>query len=393
MVARNRATKVLRVHPGNGRGAFRAGVWETSRLQGVDQIAGAGDLDGDQRNDLVARRAASKALYLYPGDGRGSFGRGRLLSSSWSYNRTLGAGDMTGDGRDDVVARHSSGDVRLFPGRADGLGRARLLAEGWDVYDLVSGPGDVTADGRPDLVARHKSTGLAYVYPGDGSGGLGRRLGPFAGFRQLDFLGSPGQLMGSRHADLVGRNGAGSLVVRQHSGRRNVAGVDDTGLVLEPSNLLLNVGDWDGDGSGDLMSRSARSGSLYLRRGDGRGRFGAPVRVASEWGSIRSVVAVGDVTRDGHPDLVGRPAGGPLRLYPGDGGDGLLASRRIGAGPAGVTPGDRYDWVLRVGDGDGDREPDRVARAPGTGTLWLFPGGSSERRLIGEGFGRYDLLG
>ena len=52
--------------------------------------------------------------------------------------------------------------------------------------------------------------------------------------------------------------------------------------------------------------------------------------------------------------------------------------RRIGAASRG------YDWLLGVGDLNGDRRPDLVARARPTGTLYLLPGpgrASARRRL------------
>ncbi|CAA9364503.1 MAG: hypothetical protein AVDCRST_MAG72-2577 [uncultured Nocardioidaceae bacterium] len=399
MVARNADSLATGIYPGDGRGGFGAAVATTTRFADSDQLTGVRDFDGDGNNDLVARNASTKSLYLYPGDGDGGFAPKRLLASQWSYNLTQGVGDLDEDGRFELVARDRDGGMTRFSMSADGLGRGTAIAQNWDVFDLVTGVGDLTNDGEGDLVARNAASKLTYVYPGDGRGGLLSRVGPFREFMDLDLLTVPGQVGGSQRSDLVGRKATGEMVGLVNTGQKNVTGVDATGDVLGTADLMLNVGDWDRDERGDLMTRSAESGRMYLRRGDGAGHFGRPVLAGSGWGSIGSVSPVGDVTGDGNPDLVGRPRGGEMRVYPGNGSSGFRSSApaaseitsRLSAG----SP-DRYDWMLNVGDANGDETGDLIAREQATGRLWLMPGterGFAPRRFIADGFGRYDLAG
>jgi hypothetical protein len=354
----------------------------------------------------------------------------------------LGVGDLTGDGKPDLASRDSAGKLWLFPGDGHGgIGSRREISGGWNHFDLLNGMGDLTNDGIPDIAARSKVSKLVYIYPGDGAGGLGPRIGGFAGFSHLDFLAAGGRLgaLGHGHSDLVGRNSKGKLVVFDNNGRRNIGSVVDTGSTFSNANLVLNVGDWNGDGHGDVMTRSATSGNVYLRTGDGASHFSAPVLVAKSWNSVRLLAPVGDITGDGFPDLMGQPAGGAMRIYPGDGSTGfkrsyvahsaIAASRQVGVGlwngdgspdsvmrtgggsltlypgngPGGLTTGHkigsragRYDWIIGAGDVNGDGEPDLVARSRVSGKLWLLPGNGSQvepRRLIAAGFGKYDLGG
>ena len=43
---------------------------------------------------------------------------------------------------------------------------------------------------------------------------------------------------------------------------------------------MLNAGDWDRDGFGDVITRNKKTGSLALRRGDGTGQFAEPTELA-----------------------------------------------------------------------------------------------------------------
>ena len=399
MVARNSSTRSSGIYPGDGNGGFGNALTSTTKFSKADQLTSVGDFDGDGENDLVSRDAATHSLYLHPGNGDGGFLKKRLLASSWSYHRTVGVGDFDGDGGFDIAARDRKGALQLFRGKGHRLRAPTALIEHADVFDLIAGMGDLTNDGNGDIVVRNAESRSTYIYPGDGRGGLGRRIGPFARFKGLDFLATPGQVAGSNDFDLVGRRASGRLVSYANTGRSNISAVTTTGTTLDTANLMVNVGDWNDDGHGDLITRSGNSGKLYLRKGDGSGQFGKPVRAATGWASVRSVSAVGDVTGDGNPDLVGQPKGEVMRTYAGDGSSGFLESRRSRAWMTrGLSAGspNRYDWMLNVGDANGDGRPDLIARQKGTGRLWLMPGaddGFSTRRLIAGGFASYDLGG
>ncbi len=425
------ADGVFRIHPGDGQGGFGAPVRPTRLLAGRDRISAAGDLDEDGNADLIARNPATGRLEVLLGNGKGGFARHRLATGWNGYRLIVGAGDLDGDGHTDVVATTTDGHLVLRRGTGDGrLTAPTQLAGDYSAYVAITGFGDYTHDGRPDLFAREAGTGKSFILPARGTG-YGHAIGPFARLRGVVGI-SGADLTGSGESDLVGRRD-GALLVIENAGSFEVGGAINTGMNLASANTILNVGDWDRDGHGDVVARSASTGDLFLHRGDGDGHFGKAERVGRGFAKVRLLAAVGDMTGDGFPDLMGQPRGGAMRIYPGAGLDGLRASyvaygpidagRQIGAGlwdddgapdslmrkggtirlfpgngPGGLvndirTLGldvGRYDWVVGAGRGD------LIVRERGTGDLFLLERtatGFAPRHFLGEGFGAYNLVG
>jgi hypothetical protein len=253
----------------------------------------------------------------------------------------------------------------------------------------------------------------------------------------------------NRRANLAGRPGP-DIVVRNHRThqayllRADIHGrlgrVTPTGTYLPLANRIISAGDWNRDGHADVITRSHRTGRLYLYRGNGHGRFAA-AKVMSRTGfrKVKLLTAVGDMTGDGQPDLMGQPKHGSMRIYPGNGRTGLRRSfvahahmtgtqqvgvslfnkdgapdtvlRRAhgrlllfpGNGPGGLTHGRPvgsargYNWLLAAGDVTRDGRTDLVGRSAATGRLWVLPGhikGFGHRRpFSAHSMNRFDMAG
>lgn len=155
---------------------------------------------------------------------------------------------------------------------------------------------------------------------------------------------------------------------------------------------VLAPGDWDGDGHPDLLAIQ-NDGSLWLYRGNGSGGFAQSngILIGTSWHSFKDVIAPGDFSGDGNPDLMAVAANGALNLYPGNGTGGFLASSVIGAGWSGftklVTPG---DW-----NGDGDVD---VLGVVANGDMYRYTGNgaggwATTSVLIGTGWTFREVTG
>jgi hypothetical protein len=424
------------VRPGSGNG-FGAAVSRPVVFARHTHVTAVGDLDGDGRNDLVGLTAAGRVV-TFAGRANGRFVAHRLHKNWASYTDLIAAGDVDGDGHVDVLGRDANGALWLNRGYGTGGFRAPVqLAGSWSRWSSITGYGDFTHDGHPDLFARDARDGRGWVIPSNGDGTFGQPLGPIQRTARVDQLVGAVQLTGDRTPDLVTRAG-NALTVFRNDGTTEVEQPIATGMDLRRADLVMNAGDWDRDGFGDVITRSTSNGNLYLHRGDGTGHFAAPVRIGTGFGKVGMLAAVGDMTGDGWPDLMGQPAGGDIRIYPGAGTAGLkpsyVAHSRItagqqipvgrwnadgapdslfrsgssltlypGNGPGGLTDPQQlkgslsgYDWVVGISDETLTGHPDLVVREKATGNLYLLQGtatGLEPRRFLASGMGAYDLAG
>jgi N-acetylmuramoyl-L-alanine amidase/FG-GAP-like repeat len=444
LLVRNGKSKVTRIRRGRADGTFGRPTGGTRRFDTADVLAGVGQMIGTRRPDLLVREAATGHVWLYPGRADGRWGRKHLLiRRAGGLTLLRGAGDLNRDGRADVLGR-DGGRLLLYAGRGRGrVAAPRVIARGWRGKDLAAAGGDVTGDGTPDLVAREHKTGRTYIHLTRPNGTVSGRFGGWRRWRDLNRLTGIGDVTGDRTPDLLGRTRGGSLVVLPAKGTRWLQGPLDTGKVAENANFVQVVGDWNDDGHADVVTRGVE-GSMWLYPGNDQHGLDPHVRLATGWAERSLLVAPGDMNKDGHPDLVSRDTDGRIWVHPGDGVTGLLERylareqmfrtdlvaaagfwtsdaardlvvRRATTKDLYVVPGTddgtlgqpvrlagggrfgAYDKIVGVGDFNGDKNPDILARERERGRLWLFPGsttgGLGERKFVAAGMNQYDLIG
>ena len=380
----------VRIRPGRADGKFGATSKKLS-LRGYSLITAVGDINGDGRNDLVARFKGRLTTLL--ATGKGGFDRKATRKGYGNYRQLIGAGDVNGDGRADLLVRTKS---RLLLQTGYGTGRfapPQRVAGSWAGYNRLVG-GDVNGDGRSDLVAR-AGDGDVWLLPGRGDGTYGARLGPTTNLRSMRML-TGAQMVGGAGGDLIGVAGK-TLVIVANRDTFELGSPIDTGVSFAGMNLLLNAGDVNRDGSGDALARDA-GGQLWLYAGNGTGTLAPGTVLGGGWGSITGLTAVGDVTGDGNPDLIGT-SGSTLMVWAGNG-SGFSPPAPVKGGiaaPAGL-PSDLsgFDWVFGVQAMTLKGKNDYVVRDRASGGVYLYSGrraGVSSPRLLGEGMGAFDLAG
>ncbi|MDT0201896.1 FG-GAP-like repeat-containing protein [Nocardioides sp. AE5] len=140
----------------------------------------------------------------------------------------------------------------------------------------------------------------------------------------------------------------------------------DTNVGWWRYDTVLMTPDVTGDGIDDVIIRSASSGVVAVRPGDGKGRFGNHVGNTNAFVGMDQIAAVGNFDGSGNADLVARdPKTGRLYLYPAASAPGTFAPRvQLSAAWS------DYDLTVGIGDGNGDGRPDLWSRDR-SGVLWF----------------------
>ena len=260
------------------------------------------DTNGD---GIVDAPGSSSEL---PGQGQGQ--------AYYDYHYGLAVGDVDGDGDIDVVVATQQGLVSYTNvGDTNGDGQANfvrsVLTNTFAGYDVALG--DLDGDGRLDVVASRYNTLTELLNTGDANGdGL---VNDFAA--RTVATGAQGNGYGITTADMNGDGLTDVIVANYYQG---------------PNQILLNLGDTDGDGQ--VNYRVQNLNGAYNTNGLG--------------------VITGDIDGDGDLDLlVSRWGGQNEVVYINDGdpdGDGLINFRTIEL----PTGGNTLESELIDIDGDGD---------------------------------------
>jgi len=231
-------------------------------LEGPWRLAGAADLTGDGRPDLLM--ATQEGVQVFVGEEGFREGPRVVLAAGPVHGVT--AADLDGDGLLDLVIRTPTGIVSALA-RPEGYKEAWAWNPGFRLWEHVVA--DLTGDGVPDLLVQQSMGFWEYhVLPGDGRGGF---LGAAATFVVVDgdrILKPPfvADLNADALPDLVfWPLGGGAVRVYLNGGVL-------PGVSLHPlPGALLGVGDLSGNGSPDvLVADVSRAGvSVLWNNGEG----------------------------------------------------------------------------------------------------------------------------
>jgi hypothetical protein len=295
------------------------------------------------------------------GNGDGSFGA-PVIYTVGVQPYGVAVGDFNRDGIPDlVVANYGSGTVSVLLGNSDGSFQdARNYAMGAFEPEAVA-VGDFNGDGIPDLATANYvyASGTVSILLGNGDGSF-QPARTYATGGSMPNSVAVGDFNGDGTLDLVLANyGSGTVSVLLGNGDGSFQPGHTYALGSDPFSVV--VGDFNGDGTPDfavVTGRLGQPGTVHVFLGNGDGTFRDPVNYPVDPG-IGSL-AIADFNEDGIPDLaVGSSSAGTVSVLLGNGDGSFQPAQRYAVGSS--------PFSVAVGDFNGDGFPD-VAAATLEGT-------------------------
>ena len=402
-VVANGGSNNLWVYLGRGDGTFTQAT--VIPLSGVSPLAVAlADLRGIGKLDLVVAEADSETIGVLLGNGDGTFATEKPFFVPGAPI-SMAVADLNHDGHLDVVAGliadpsiPTSGSVATLLG--DGTGNfGAPLFEPYLTFGVQAPQSIAVADfennGKPDAVVVDPAIGVI-MYVNDGSGLL-KEAQPI----NTAFVISPLTVS----AGDVNEDGCQDVVTTDNLGIARVF-LGNCDSTFQPQSNQVGEGDFgwatslvdlNGDGHLDLVYSGIAAQTGYgqvagnliaVHFGDGKGNF-TPARVY-RGGQTSFGMAVADLNRDGHPDIITANQdsdSATIFLNDGKGGFGAPQGEYTGyingnssSGPVNAPYSSFYP-----ADVNGDGKPDLVMMQVGPG----YPNANQAAVMLNDGTGHF----
>lgn len=333
-----------------------------------------GDFNGDGKMDLAISNGGDDTIYVYLGNGDGTFGVPEVLYTTGQAPVWLAAAKLRTTGHLDLITVDGdSGQVEVFFGNGDGTFQPSSIVGTVDQIPTFVLADDFNNDGKIDiavgLVVDADSTEPQFeVLQGDGNGNFPSIVFPPSIENSSD---SPlptswlaaGDINNDGIPDVVTTVAFSGAIAYLNQGGTAFA----QGGIFGPNDspLAIALADMNGDGCLDAVETGGE-GYLTIAKGNCDGTFtqGNP---AAELGDFDVAVAVADVNGDGKLDVVASSAFSDAEIaFDGDGAyGGYLVSVLEGDGTGNVAPAALYRvgseaYSLLVTDLSGNNFPDIV---------------------------------
>lgn len=290
--------------------------------------------------------------------------------------------------------------VVVVTGTAMGLGCGNSLpqkkgAPGSLIINAGHRPGcieiaDFTHDGIPDLAVTNEEDSSVTILLGDGKGNFtGAKGSPFpAGYNPNDMAG--GDFNKDGNFDLAFANHERKyLTVLLGNGRGGFGAAPHSPfpVAVIPHTHGLAAGDFDQDGRLDLVTDSWGNNQVAILFGDALKGFRTPGKLLNVGKMPYQRLRVGDVDRDGAPDIVTTNLEGDnVTILLGDG-KGNFTEAAGSPFPCGDAP-----FGVAIGDVNADGKPDLAIINSPASTGGSSTGTNGLTVMLGDGTGKFTRM-
>ena len=307
LVALDQDLPLIWVFLGNGDGTFQAGVSYPIPISDPFGVA-VGDVNGDGKLDIIVSSVGSGMDELL-GNGDGTFQAATAFGSMNVSEQYAFLADVNGDGFLDIlVADNGSSNINYYQGNGDGTFQNSVTIGTLDSLSGIIAVGDFNGDGILDIAAGSEGDTTIALFLGNGDGSF-QTAQDFTG-QGKSWVAAVGDFNEDGWLDFVGGDfgGMGS------PGTNSSLLLNNAGSGFLPSTLLnigsgriyaIGVADLNGDGHADIIGNELTGGAMTVSLGAGNGTFAAFVPVGVNFYWQDEPITVGNFVSGGGVGFVG----------------------------------------------------------------------------------------
>ncbi len=312
IVVANYGTDNLSIFLGYGNGTFSMQATYSTGYGSSPNFIVVGDLNSDNNLDIVVANSGSNNIGILCGYGNGTFSIQMVYSTgNGSVPYAVDLGDMNDDNRLDIVVTNSGTDnVGILLGNGNGTFANQLTyPTGNGSSPLGVAIADFNNDSLLDITVANYDTSNVGVLFGNGNGyfmepitfSVGNQTNPIAVFF--------GDFNGDYRLDIIVLNlfPGNAMVFLSESAYFLSQLVYSTGENSNPQSIA--VGDFNDDHHPDIVVANYGSNNVAILLGHGDGTFGNAMTYQTGIDSHPCSVVVGDMNNDTRLDLVVANAG------------------------------------------------------------------------------------
>ncbi|MCV9929443.1 FG-GAP-like repeat-containing protein, partial [Flavobacterium sp. LS1R49] len=331
------------------------------------------DLDGDGKPDLVTiNSSGTSSISIFRNiSTSGSINAGSFAPSIdiivGSTPRAAAAGDFDGDGKPDLAITNSGGaSVTILKNTSSGIGNIAFVSQttltsGLGSFGIVAG--DIDGDGKTDLAVADNGTNLVSVFQNLSSG-----IGNFSFAAKNDFIinSAPyglsiGDIDSDGKMDLItpNNNASGTVSVLRNTSTSGTINFDNVvSFPVGASPFFSAIGDLNKDGKPDIVVANGGGTTISILKNtsSGAGNISFDPKVDVTAINIVTAVGIADIDGDGNLDVVAASHNSILSFF-----------HNTSTSGGTITLGTRTDFAndtncrgLAIGDLDGDGKNDVV---------------------------------
>jgi len=290
-------TGTMTILLGKGDGTFTTGSTYDASAGSYPVAIASGDFNGDGVTDLVVAGFGEggdiSAVYLYLGNGNGTFQKPTAITDYETALGSITVGDFNNDGFADMAAGGNS--LTVFLGNGSGAFSMQL---GGPAYAYSAALGDFNRDGIADFALGTEGNGFVGIALGNGNG-------TFQSPVHYTLNSATSVAIGDFNADgfedvAIGGNSAVYVMLGNGDGTFQAPALVST--LSQP--LSVAVADFNGDGHPDICTATYGNQQLNVLLSNGDGTFSAPLTYTVSVSDSPDNLAVGDFRGNGTADIV-----------------------------------------------------------------------------------------